>query len=84
MLPHQSGSLLKALSVFADRGLNLTKIQSRPLVDKPWEYSFYMDFQARREDESPDGEASWGLKALYHLSRFVPELFFLGWYPEMM
>ena len=83
MLPHESGSLLKALSVFSDRGLNLTKIQSRPLMDKPWEYCFYLDFQAQREDDGPGGEARRGLQALCHLARFTPELVFLGWYPEI-
>jgi len=40
---HETGSLSKVLSIFSIHGLNLTKIQSVPIMDKPWQYSFYVD-----------------------------------------
>jgi prephenate dehydratase len=42
-LGDKSGSLAKILSLIAEMNINLTKIQSVPIIDKPWEYSFYID-----------------------------------------
>lgn len=73
--PHQSGSLAFVLNVFAERGLNMTKIQSRPVGDKPWEYSFWVDISANPGDENV-------ALALYQLYRELPYIKVLGWYED--
>ena len=45
-LRHVPGSLYRCLRPFAERDLNLTKLESRPRGDRPWEYWFYLDVQA--------------------------------------
>jgi prephenate dehydratase len=42
-LPHTSGSLSQALSILSFYGINLTKIQSLPIIGREWEYQFYVD-----------------------------------------
>lgn len=44
-LPHAEGCLAKVLSVFSFYGINLTKIQSLPIIGREWEYQFYVDFK---------------------------------------
>lgn len=45
MAAHRPGSLVTALTCFADRQVNLTRLDSRPLRDRPFQYLFYLDFE---------------------------------------
>jgi prephenate dehydratase len=69
------GALFRSLSAFALRDLNLTKIESRPLRGKPWEYLFYVDFEGREEDPV-------ARKALGHLAELADFMRVLGTYPR--
>jgi prephenate dehydratase len=73
-LKNVSGALFKALSVFALRDLDLSKIESRPQRGRPWEYMFYVDI-LRGEDEPMR-------KALDHLAEIAGLVKVLGVYPR--
>jgi chorismate mutase/prephenate dehydratase len=44
-LPHKPGALYRTLGILAARRLNMTRIESRPLPDQPWEYKFFIEFE---------------------------------------
>lgn len=71
--PNRPGSLFKAMACFALRDLNLTKIESRPLRGKPWEYLFYVDLIGHAEDPAL-------ANALRNLSEMTTVLRVLGSY----
>jgi prephenate dehydratase len=72
-LPHETGALFHALSVFALRQINLTKIESRPLRERPFEYLFYIDYQE-------PSEAKRSQRALAHLEEITTFFVMLGSY----
>jgi prephenate dehydratase len=72
-LPHKAGALYRALQPFADRGIDLLKIESRPIKGRPFEYHFYLDLQASTNDERV-------VKALAELGDRATEVRVLGCY----
>ncbi len=72
-LENRTGSLFRAMAVFALREIDLTKIQSRPLIGRPWEYSFYLDFIGNTSDQNVQ-------HALAHLAEFASNIKILGCY----
>jgi len=67
------GALFNSLSVFALRDISLSKIESRPMRGRPWEYVFYVDFL--RGDDEP------ARNALHHLGEVAEFVKVLGIYP---
>jgi len=74
VLDNKPGALYRALGVFASRGVDLCKLESRPLRGHPWEYSFYLDVLG-----DPRGVAGEAIEELRQGSR---DFRILGSYPE--
>jgi prephenate dehydratase len=74
-VPHRPGSLYNALEVFAREKINLTKIESRPTKERPWEYYFFVDFEGHRQDTKV-------VRVLSELAKKTAFLKVLGSYPR--
>ena len=72
---NEPGALLRALTVFADHELNLSKLESRPAHDRPWEYVFWVDLDA-------DAAALATRQALHDLAGATTVVRVLGSYPR--
>jgi chorismate mutase/prephenate dehydratase len=72
---HKPGALFGFLEEMAAKKVNLTKIESRPTRQKPWDYNFYLDFEGHREDKAPR-------EALKNLEDYATFIKVLGSYPR--
>jgi prephenate dehydratase len=72
-LAHKPGALLGALEPFSHHGINLLKIESRPIHGRPWEYQFFLDVQTERVEPLKE--------ALDELRRTTSFIRILGMYP---
>lgn len=70
------GALYACMGAFANRKINLTKLESRPSRDRPWEYVFYADFEGHKDDPPC-------LEALAELRKNKALLKILGSYPAV-
>jgi prephenate dehydratase len=74
-LKNEPGSLYRSLGAFAESNINLQKIESRPIAGKPFEYTFYLDFEGNRTDHDC-------LAALDELAKHAATLRILGSYQQ--
>ncbi len=72
---HSRGALRRALEIFDQAGINLSRIESRPAPGRRWEYVFLTDLEGHREDEAIAG-------ALAELERHCSTVRVLGSYPR--
>ena len=75
VLPHEAGSLYEVLSVFSVHGLNLVKLESRPLPERSWEYMFFLEFTGALDDPAVSD-------ALHELAQTTGKFRVLGWFPS--
>jgi len=73
--PNKAGSLFRALAAFALRDVSMSKIESRPIVGRPWEYSFYVDISGDTNDPNI-------ARAIDHLREMCEFVRILGCYPS--
>ena len=75
VLPHEAGSLHEVLTVFNLHGLNMVKLESRPLPERSWEYMFFLEFTGQPESPAV-------ADALHELAQTTSEFRVLGWFPS--
>ena len=71
VLPHEVGSLHEVLTVFAVHGLNMVKLESRPLPERSWQYMFFLEFTGQPDDPAVGD-------ALHELAQTTGEFRVLG------
>jgi chorismate mutase/prephenate dehydratase len=76
IVKHEPGALYKALQPFAERKINLTKIESRPIKGRPWEYKFFIEFEGSLENVNIS-------QAIEELKKRTEFLKILGSYPRI-
>ena len=72
---HQQGALARCLDALAQQGVNLTKLESRPSAERPWQYLFYLDHEGGLHEQHV-------AKALKDLTRHAEAVRVLGTYPR--
>jgi prephenate dehydratase/chorismate mutase/prephenate dehydratase len=72
---HKSGALFSVLRIFSDAGINLTRIESRPIANDPGKFGFLLDFQGSDEDKKV-------ADAIGKIKKETTMFKFLGCYPE--
>lgn len=72
---HTAGALVEGLMIFRKYNINLTKLESRPILGNPWEEMFYLDFEGNLSEKNVQ-------KAIQELTPFTRFLKILGSYPS--
>jgi 3-deoxy-7-phosphoheptulonate synthase len=72
-VPDEPGSLFECLRILSEKGINLSKLESRPIEGKPWEYLFYVDVSIPGSGGAFDG-------AIQELRTRTRDFHFLGAY----